>query len=181
MNFSIKGGTVIDAVNKGVAAFVEIFKKNNAEANLTSLCFDVECRMSPEVVIRSFSPKYSVGKNGRACIAEALSRSAERLSAYPNGYVVFIGDGVLEPSEDEGRLEKAISDLKEYCCYAVGFTSENGEMSLDVLLDYFSNRQIISFDDQDKYVKLLEDIAERIIKDEGKNGASGKSKRNTEY
>lgn len=171
MNYKIQGGTIMEAVNKGVTAFVRVFKEKNVSANLTSLTFDTECKIYPEVEVSTFTPKYSVKNIGKAHIADALNMAADRLSAYPNGYVIFISDGVVEPGEDEKSLTDAINKLSSYLCRSVGFSGSAGNASLVSLLDYYTNKQIVTFIDQERYIKTLQAIAEEIILDEGKKGS----------
>lgn len=174
MKYKIQGGTIMEAVNEGVIAFINVFKGKNASANLTSLTFDSECNIKPEVEISTFIPKYSVKKIGNAHIADALNMAADRLSTYENKYVVFISDGIVEPGEDEESLTDAINKLSSCFCRSVGFSGSAGDTSLDSLLDYYTNKQIISFNSQAKYIKTLQAIAEEIILHEGTKGSDSK-------
>lgn len=171
MNYKIHGGTIMEAVNKGVTAFIDVFKEKKASANLTSLTFDSECKINPEVEISTFIPQYSVKKIGKAHIADTLNMAADRLSTYENKYVVFISDGVVEPGEDEKSLTDAINKLSSCFCRSVGFSGSAGYTSLNSLLDYYTNKQIISFNNQERYIKTLQAIAEEIILYEGTKGS----------
>jgi len=171
MNYEIHGGTIMESVNKGVTAFINVFKEKNASANLKSLTFDSECNIKPGVEISTFTPEYSVKNIGKAHIADALNMAADHLSAYENKYVVFISDGVVEPGEDEKSLTDAINKLSSCFCRSVGFSGSAGDTSLDSLLDYYTNKQIISFNNQERYIKTLQAIAEEIILYEGTKGS----------
>ncbi len=181
MNRCIQGKSIIEIVNKGVAAFINVFNEKNVKSGLTSLTFDTECHISQEVSIDGFKVEYSAKKNGKACVADTLNKAANILAKHSNGYVIFISDGMLEPDETESDLVDAINSLERYRCYTVGFITETGDSSLKSLLDYYTNKQIIAFNDHESYIKALVSIAEDIIKDEGKTVSEDDKKKDNDY
>lgn len=156
--------TIMDAVNKGVTAFTNVFKESTVKANVTSITFDTKCQIAHEVSIETFTPNYSVQKNGTVRIADVLNMAAEHFRTLSGDlYIIFISDGIVDPGEDEESLAEAIARTREFNSYAVGFSSSNGKKSLDCLLDCYTNKQIVSFDKQQSYIDELKAIANEII------------------
>jgi len=175
MSCEIQGGTIIEAVNKGVTAFINVFKEKKHSANIISLTFDSICQINPGVDVKQFKPKYSVEKVGKAHIADALNTAAENLLTYQGKrYVIFISDGVVGPDEDEKSLTDAINKLHSYFCRSVGFSGSAGDTSLYSLLDYYTNKQIVSFNDQKRYIETLQAIAQEIILPKDTNDSDSK-------
>jgi len=172
---------IMNAVNEGVAAFVQVFGDAKIKANLASITFDDECVTIQEEAIDSFKHKYSakskfsINENiNPPCVADVLKKASEHLAPFKNGFVVLVTDGVLEPYEDESELEKQIKKIEEeYKGYnekecaiqpsVVGFAAERNNTELKSLLHYFSNLRIRSFTNSDEFVEAFKRIANDII------------------
>ncbi len=174
MNCKIRGGTIIEAVNEGVSAFIGVFEEKGISANLTSLTFDTECRATPPVKIASFTPKYKAKESGKACLVDALKMASDILVPFENTYIVLVSDGVLEPGEKEESLSFVFSDMGKCRCHTVGFSGENGEEDARVLLDFFTNRQLLTFSSKEEFKKRFSVVAEEIISAEVPGDEDGK-------
>ena len=179
---------IMTAVNEGVAAFVKVFEEKKVSTVFSSITFDNECKISEPIDISGggteCEPKYKAKPTGKACIAGALSQAAARLKGCGNKdnmYVVFVSDGIVEPGEDAEELAKAIDKLKDYHCYTVGFSAAHGETTLRTLLDYYTNKQITTWTDKDKYIERFKKIAAIITDEKEQKPKDSGSGSNTEY
>ncbi len=172
---------IMEAVNKGVEAFVQVFARANINANLASITFDDVCDMKQEERIGSFKSEYSVKdkfsineENKPPCVAEVLKKAYEHLTSFKNGFVVVVTDGVLEPYEEKCELEKQINKIEEKykknydkgCKIqpsVVGFAAERDNTELRSLLHYFSNLRIRTFVDSNEFEEAFKKIANDII------------------
>ena len=100
-------------------------------------------------------------------------------------YLIFVSDGILDPDEDWDSLHSAIHSLshlrfsvdfenefmtsnerkgkKYFMDFCVGFTNDEGESSLEILEEFFTDSSLHTIAYAEKYRTRLLDIAEAII------------------